>query len=96
MQSNVRSSQPSVRVGPFETANWISNHPAANNNDYLTYQHSSNPGIKTRLSTSSSEVYIVRYGGSVGDFTDTDIEEVNDINVLAGTFKSRNIFLYRQ
>ena len=93
-ESNVRSSQPSVRVGPFETANWISNHPAANNNDYLTYQHSSNPGIKTRLSTSSSEVeaYIVRYGGSVGDFAEADIDEVNDINVLAGPLRAEISF----
>ena len=93
-ETNVRSSQPSVRVGPFETANWISNHPAANNNDYLTYQHSSNPGIKTRLSTSSSEVeaYIVRYGGSVGDFTGADIDEVNDISVLAGPLRAEISF----
>jgi hypothetical protein len=87
----VRASQPSVRVGPFETTNWISNHPAADNNDYLTYR---SPGIKTRSSASSPDVeaYIVRYGGSVGDFTDTDIEEVNDINVLAGPLRAEISF----
>ena len=93
-ETNVRSSQPSVRVGPFETGNWISNHPAANNNDYLTFRQSGSPGIKTRPSTSSAEVeaYIVRYGGSVGDFTGADIDEVNDINVLAGPLRAEISF----
>ena len=93
-ETNVRSSQPSVRVGPFETANWVNNHPAANNNDYLTYRQSSSPGIKTRSSASSSDVeaYIIRYGGSVGDFTGTDLDEVNDINVLAGPIRAEISF----
>ena len=93
-ETNVRSSQPSVRVGPFETANWVNNHPAANNNDYLTYRQSSSPGIKTRSSASSSDVeaYIIRYGGSVGDFTGADLDEVNDINVLAGPLRAEISF----
>ena len=93
-ETNVRSSQPSVRVGPFETANWVNNHPAANNNDYLTYKQSSSPGIKTRSSASSSDVeaYIIRYGGSVGDFTGADLDEVNDINVLAGPLRAEISF----
>ena len=33
--STTRTSQASVRVGPFESANWVSSHPAANTNDYL-------------------------------------------------------------
>ncbi len=93
-ETNVRSSQSSVRVGPFETANWVNNHPAANNNDYLTYKQSSSPGIKTRSSASSSDVeaYIIRYGGSVGDFTGADLDEVNDINVLAGPIRAEISF----
>ena len=57
----------------------------------MTYR---SPGIKTRSSASSPDVeaYIVRYGGSVGDFTDTDIEEVNDINVLAGPLRAEISF----
>jgi hypothetical protein len=89
-ETNVKSSQSSVRVGPFETTNWLAGHPAANNNDYLTYIQSVDGGrIKTKASVSSTDssdinTYIIRYGGSVGDFTAADIDEVNDVNVLAG------------
>ena len=85
-----RSSQSSVRVGPFESSNWISSHPAANTNDYLVFQQTSSAsttGIMTRGGMASSDVegFIIRYGGSVGDFTGADIEEDdNDINVLLG------------
>ena len=51
--------QPSVRVGPFATANWVSNHPAANNNDYLVFQQTASPsttGIITRDGMASSTV----------------------------------------
>ena len=92
--ADIRSSEPSVRVGSFKAANWISNHPAANNNDYLTYKQSTSPGIKTRSSASVADVeaYIVRYGGSAGDFTGVDIEEVNDIKVLAGPLRAEISF----
>ena len=88
--STTRSSQSSVRVGPFESSNWISSHPAANTNDYLVFQQTSSAsttGIMTRGGMASSDVegFIIRYGGSVGDFTGADIEEDdNDINVLLG------------
>ena len=88
--TSTRSSQASVRVGPFTAANWISSHPAANTNDYLVFQQTSSAsttGIMTRGGMASSDVegFIIRYGGSVGDFTGADIEEDdNDINVLLG------------
>ena len=91
--TNVRSSQSSVRVGPFETANWLANHPAADDNDYLTYSQEGGK-IKTRSSGGGPAVdsYIIRYGGSVGDFTEADIDEVNDINVLAGPLRAEISF----
>ena len=88
----------SVRVGPFASANWISTHPAANNNDYLVFQQTntdSTTGIMTRAGTSSSDVggYIIRYGGSVGDFTGADIEEDgNNIDVVLGPIRAEVSF----
>jgi len=94
----LRSSESSVRVGPFAANNWVTSHPAANTNDYLTYIHASaaaNRGIKTRTATADSDVesYIVRFGGSVGDFTGADIEEEdNNIDVLLGPIRAEISF----
>ena len=76
--TNLIATQSSVRVGPFDDDNWIATHPAADNNDYLVFQQTTadaSTGIMTRTGTASSDVegYIVRYGGSVGDFTGADI-----------------------
>jgi len=96
--STTRSSQASVRVGPFTAANWISSHPAANTNDYLAFQQTtaeSTTGILTRDGMASSDVegFIIRYGGSVGDFTGADIEEDdNDINVVLGPVRAEISF----
>ena len=96
--STTRSSQASVRVGPFESSNWISSHPAANTNDYLVFQQTntaSTTGILTRDGMASSDVegFVIRYGGSVGDFTGADIEEDgNDINVLLGPIRAEISF----
>ena len=49
--TDLRDTQPSVRVGPFTAANWISSHPAANTNNFLAFQQTSSPsttGILTR------------------------------------------------
>jgi hypothetical protein len=96
--STTRSSQASVRVGPFTAANWISSHPAANTNDYLAFQQTTaeaTTGILTRDGMASSDVegFIIRYGGSVGDFTGADIEEDdNDINVVLGPVRAEISF----
>lgn len=98
--TTTRSSQASVRVGPFESSNWISSHPAANTNDYLVFQQTNNAsttGILTRgeMGAASSDVegFVIRYGGSVGDFTGADIEEEdNDINVLLGPIRAEISF----
>ena len=97
-QTTLRSSQSSVRVGPFASANWISSHPAANNNDYLVFQQTNSDattGIMTRAGASSSDVggYIIRYGGSVGDYTGADIEEDgNNIDVVLGPIRAEVSF----
>ena len=55
----------------------------------------STTGIMTRAGTSSSDVggYIVRYGGSVGDFTGADIEEDgNNIDVVLGPIRAEVSF----
>ena len=97
-QTNLRPSQTSVRVGPFASANWLSSHPAANMNDYLVFKQttsSSTTGIMTRTGTASSDVegFIVRFGGSVGDFTGADIEEDgNDIPVILGPIRAEVSF----
>ena len=80
----LRSSENTVRVGPFESGNWVNAHPAANDDDYLTYLSGS--GIKTRDGKANPIVgsYILRYGGSVGDYSGADLEEVNEIVVGAG------------
>ncbi|MDC0416302.1 hypothetical protein OAM12_03470 [Candidatus Pelagibacter sp.] len=96
--STTRTSQASVRVGPFTAANWISSHPAANTNDYLAFQQTTaeaTTGILTRDGMASSDVegFIIRYGGSVGDFTGADIEEDdNDINVVLGPVRAEISF----
>ena len=97
-QTTLRGSETSVRVGPFATANWVSSHPAANNNDYLVFQQTATPtttGIMTRSGAASSDVegYITRFGGSVGDFTGADIEEDdNNINVILGPIRAEVSF----
>jgi len=97
-QTTLRGSESSVRVGPFETDNWISSHPAANGNDYLVFQQTtsaSTTGILTRNGTASADVegYVVRFGGSVGDFTGADIEEDgNNIAVLLGPIRAEVSF----
>jgi hypothetical protein len=91
----LRSDQNSVRVGPFESANWINDHPGANDNDYLTFLgSSSNPGIKTRGGEANSTVnsYIIRFGGSVGDYTGANLEEVNDLVVNPGPLRAEISF----
>ena len=96
--TNLRDDEDSVRVGPFEAANWISNHPAANTNNFLAFQQTNSgttTGILTRdgMANSTVEGYIVRFGGSVGDFTGADIEEDgNDINVVLGPVKAEVSF----
>ena len=96
--TSTRSSQASVRVGPFTAANWISSHPAANTNDYLAFQQTSTAsttGILTRDGEASSDVegFIIRYGGSVGDFTGADIEEDgNNIAVVLGPIRAEISF----
>ena len=97
-QTNLRPSNTSVRVGPFASANWLSSYPAANNDDYLVFkqtQSESTTGIMTRVGTANSAVegYIVRFGGSVGDFTGADIEEDdNDIPVILGPIRAEVSF----
>ena len=97
-QTNLRPSERSVRVGPFESGNWLSSHPAANNNDYLAFQKTSSAStsrIMTRTGGASSDVegFIIRFGGSVGDFTGADIEEDgNDIDVLLGPIRAEISF----
>ena len=96
--STTRSSQPSVRVGPFESANWVNSHPAANTNDYLVFQQTaaaSTTGILTRdgMANSNVEGFVTRFGGSVGDFTGADIEEDgNNIDVLLGPIRAEVSF----
>ena len=96
--TDLRDTQPSVRVGPFTAANWISNHPAANTNNFLAFQQTNSPsttGILTRdgMANSTVEGYIVRFGGSVGDYTGADIEEDgNDINVILGPIRAEVSF----
>ena len=96
--STTRSSQASVRVGPFESANWISSHPAANTNDYLAFRQAAteaNTGILTRDGMASSDVdgFVTRFGGSVGDFTGADIEEDgNNIDVVLGPIRAEISF----
>ena len=82
------------RVGPFTGSNFLANHPAANNNNYLSFLKTaadSTTGIKTRTGTADSDVVgmAVRFGGSVGDFTGADIEERdNDIAVRLGPIRA--------
>ena len=96
--NSLRSSQNSVRVGPFNSNNWVSSHPAANTNDYLAFQQTTNSattGILTRDGAANSDVegYIVRFGGSVGDFIGATIEEDdNNINVLLGPIRAEVSF----
>ncbi len=96
--TSLRTSQNSVRVGPFNSSNWISSHPAANTNDYLAFQQTSSDsttGILTRDGAAHSDVegYIVRFGGSVGDFTGATIEEDdNNINVVLGPIRAEVSF----
>ena len=97
-ETDLRDDEDSVRVGPFEAANWISNHPAANTNNFLAFQQTNSgttTGILTRdgMANSTVEGYIVRFGGSVGDFTGADIEEDgNDINVVLGPVQAEVSF----
>ncbi|WP_440931171.1 LamG-like jellyroll fold domain-containing protein [Candidatus Pelagibacter sp.] len=97
-ETDLRDEEESVRVGPFEAANWISNHPAANTNNFLAFQQTNSgttTGILTRdgMANSTVEGYIVRFGGSVGDFTGADIEEDgNDINVVLGPVRAEVSF----
>lgn len=94
-----------VRVGPFDDYTspnvhpiWANNHPAANNNDYLAYNHTASINTRrvlTRSGEANSAVpgYIVRFGGSVGDFSGADIEEKdNDIVVRLGPLKAKITF----
>ena len=96
--STTRTSQASVRVGPFESANWVSSHPAANTNDYLAFRKGAtdaNTGILTRDGMASSDVdgFVTRFGGSVGDFTGADIEEDNNnIDVVLGPIRAEISF----
>ena len=101
-QTTLRTSQSSVRVGPFASANWATiqneTHPDADNNDYLVFQQTGSDtttGIMTRTGESSSDVggYIIRYGGSVGDFTGADIEEDdNNIDIILGPIRAEVSF----
>ena len=97
-ETSLRSKQSSVRVGPFASANWVSSHPAANNNDYLAFQqttNSSTTGILTRSGDAHADVegFIIRYGGSVGDFSGADIEEDgNNIDVVLGPIRAEVSF----
>ena len=67
-------------------------------NDYLAFQQTTTEattGILTRDGMASSDVegFIIRYGGSVGDFTGADIEEDgNDIDVLLGPIRAEISF----
>ena len=91
----LRSNQNSVRVGPFESVNWINDHPGANDYDYLTFlSSSSDSGIKTREGAANSTVnsYVIRYGGSVGDYTGANLEEVNDLVVNPGPLRAEISF----
>ena len=94
IDTNLRPSQTNVRVGPFESANWLSGHPSLNDNDYLTFLSDSTPGIKTRGGFSNPTVnsYIIKYGGSVGDYSGTDIQEVNNIEVGSGPLRAEISF----
>ena len=97
-ETSLRNKQSSVRVGPFASANWVSSHPAANNNNYLAFQqtaNSSTTGILTRSGDAHADVegFIIRYGGSVGDFEGADIEEDdNNIDVLLGPIRAEVSF----
>ena len=96
--TTLRTNEPSVRVGPFTAGNWISTHPAANTNDYLAFQQTqanSSTGILTRNGMANSDVegFIIRFGGSVGDYTGADIEEDgNNINVVLGPIRAEVSF----
>jgi hypothetical protein len=89
----LRQLDNSVRVGPFEDS-WSANHPGADDNDYLTILSGSSPKIKTRKNASNTNVdsYIVKYGGSVGDFTKSDLQEDNIIQVIAGPLSAELSF----
>ena len=97
-ETSLRSSESSVRVGPFQSTNWLSSHPAADNNDYLAFQKKSDDiknKIKTRDGTASSDIegYIIRYGGSVGDYDGADLEEDgNNIDVLLAPIRAEISF----
>ena len=81
----LRPSETSLRVGPFEDS-WSANHPGADDKDYLTFLSGSTPKIKTREDIPNTDVdsYIVKYGGSVGDFAKADLQENNIIQVISG------------
>ena len=94
-----------ARVGPFADYTsgsvhpiWATNHPAANTNDYLAYNHTTSTGTRrvlTRSGEANSAVpgYVVRFGDSVGDFTGADIEEDNNnIEVILGPIKAKITF----
>ena len=97
-ETNLRDDESSVRVGPFTASNWVTNHPAANDNDYLAFQKTataSTTGIVTRTGAASSDVegFIIRFGGSVGDFTGADIEEDgNNIDIVKGPIRAEISF----
>ena len=74
-----------------------SSHPAANNNNICisTNNNSSTTGILTRSGDAHADVegFIIRYGGSVGDFTGADIEEDgNNIDVILGPIRAEVSF----
>lgn len=87
-----------VRVGPFED-NWAANRPNVSATDnYLTYFHSdtaANRLITTQPREASDDVegYIVRFGGSVGDFEDVDLEEDgNEFDIKLGPIRAEISF----
>ena len=67
-------------------------------NDYLAFQktnNSSTTGILTRSGDAHVDVegFIIRYGGSVGDFSGADIEEDdNNIDVVLGPIRAEVSF----
>ena len=97
-ETNLRDDESSVRVGPFTSTNWVANHPAANDNDYLAFQKTASgttTGIVTRTGAANASVegFIIRFGGSVGDFTGADIEEDgNNIDIVKGPIRAEISF----
>ena len=92
--NTLRANQRSVRVGPFESNNWKSDHPAANESNYLVFEQSTSK-IATRTAAEDANVdsYIIRFGGSVGDFLGADVEEEdNNLDVILGPLKAEISF----